>query len=283
MRPSSASIKVDLPAPFGPTMARRSAHATSRSTGPSVNSPRSTTACSSRATTWPLRPASAISNCRSQLLRGSSGASRSSRSSAFSVWRTLRAPLLRALDGEVAHELVGVLRPLLGLGHPLHGPVALAPFAALQVAPLALATPRRPRPRGAWPPLVPRGRPASRPRTGWRCGGARPARPPRSRSPPGRPGRGSPPPRAPPDGQRSARAARGRRSRGRSSARRAGARRSGRAAPPRATLGPPRRRRGTRWAGRAAGRAGSSSDQTSPMRASRSTPPRAIQRSRVSE
>ena len=90
-RPSRASSRVDLPAPFGPTMAMRSAHRTSRSTGPSVNSPRSTTAPSRVATTCPLRAASAISKCNSQLVRGLSGASASRRWMAFSDCRTLPA------------------------------------------------------------------------------------------------------------------------------------------------------------------------------------------------
>ena len=54
-RPSSASSRVVLPLPLGPTMATRSAQPISRSTGPSVKSPRSTTAPSSAATTSPLR------------------------------------------------------------------------------------------------------------------------------------------------------------------------------------------------------------------------------------
>ena len=43
-RPSSASTRVVLPLPFGPTSARRSPHASSRSTGPSAKPPRRTTA-----------------------------------------------------------------------------------------------------------------------------------------------------------------------------------------------------------------------------------------------
>ena len=58
-RPRSASRSVVLPLPFLPAIASRSPQFTSRSSGPSRNAPRSTTAPSSRTTTSPLRAAGA--------------------------------------------------------------------------------------------------------------------------------------------------------------------------------------------------------------------------------
>ena len=87
-----------FPLPFGPTSATRSPTRRSRSTGPSRNEPRSTTAPRAVATTSPLRPVVGIVNRSSQASRGSSTASR--RSTAFwvraalpascSVWLTLK-------------------------------------------------------------------------------------------------------------------------------------------------------------------------------------------------
>ena len=69
-RPSSAPSSVVLPEPLGPTMASRSPQPISRSTGPSRNAPRSTTAPASRATTSPLRGAAASSSRSSQPSHG---------------------------------------------------------------------------------------------------------------------------------------------------------------------------------------------------------------------
>ncbi|QFZ17115.1 hypothetical protein EKG83_06225 [Saccharothrix syringae] len=88
-RPSSAASRVDLPAPFAPVMAIRSAQSTWRSTGPSTNPPRRTTADRSTATTAPERGAAAISIRSSHSLRGSSTVS--SRSISRSVCRALAA------------------------------------------------------------------------------------------------------------------------------------------------------------------------------------------------
>ena len=82
-RPSTASSSVVLPEPLAPTSAMRSPVATTRSIGPSVNEPRSTTAPSSRATMSPVRPGEPTVR---RSCHGSRGLStRSSRSIAFSV------------------------------------------------------------------------------------------------------------------------------------------------------------------------------------------------------
>ncbi len=74
-RPSSASIRVDLPAPFGPVIVTRSAQSICRLTGPSRNAPRSTTASRMTAATEPERGPAAISICSCHSLRGSSATS----------------------------------------------------------------------------------------------------------------------------------------------------------------------------------------------------------------
>ena len=98
IRPSSNAINVVLPLPFGPTRATRSPTRRSRSTGPSRNDPRSTTAPRTMATTSPLRPGLGIVNRSSHASCGSSTAS--NRSAAFwvraafpascSVWFSLK-------------------------------------------------------------------------------------------------------------------------------------------------------------------------------------------------
>ena len=75
-RPNRAPSSVDFPEPLRPTTATRSPQPTSSVTGPSVKSGwspapgRTTTASASRATTSPLRPASAICSRRSQPSNG---------------------------------------------------------------------------------------------------------------------------------------------------------------------------------------------------------------------
>ena len=88
-RPSSAPSRVDLPEPLAPVIATRSPQSTCRSTGPSVNSPRRTTAPRRVATTAPARGAVAISSRSSHSLRGSS--TTSSRSIRRSVCLALAA------------------------------------------------------------------------------------------------------------------------------------------------------------------------------------------------
>ncbi len=78
-----------MPVPLGPTMASRSAQATSIDSGPRRKDPRSITASTSRATTSPLRVDGASARCRSHPSQGFSATS--SRSRAFSVMRTLAA------------------------------------------------------------------------------------------------------------------------------------------------------------------------------------------------
>ncbi len=76
-------MSVDLPDPLDPTIAMRSAHDTDTSTGPSRNSPRSTSAAESRATSSPLRSARATVRWSCHPSHGLSTAS--SRSMARSV------------------------------------------------------------------------------------------------------------------------------------------------------------------------------------------------------
>src|SRR6202020_377166 len=82
-RPSSAPISVDLPAPFGPVTATRSAQFTCRFTGPRVKPANETTASRNAPAPVPDRGAAAIVIRSSPSLRGSSTAS--SRSSIRSV------------------------------------------------------------------------------------------------------------------------------------------------------------------------------------------------------
>lgn len=77
-RPSSAPSRVDLPAPFAPVTATRSAQSICSVAGPKVYSPRRTSASRKVATTAPERGAAAISMRSSHSLRGSSTVSRRS-------------------------------------------------------------------------------------------------------------------------------------------------------------------------------------------------------------
>ncbi len=89
IRPSIAASSVDLPEPFAPVIATRSAQSICRSTGPRVNAPRRTTAPRSTATTAPARGAAATCMRSSHSRRGSSTAS--SRSIIRSVCLALAA------------------------------------------------------------------------------------------------------------------------------------------------------------------------------------------------
>ena len=106
--PRSASTSVVLPDPLGPTSAMRSAQPMSSVNGPSVKSPRSTTASSSRTTTSPDRAASLMLNCRSQPSQGfSTSVERLER--ALGAPRPRRQPL-SPVDAEVPLRLVVVPR-----------------------------------------------------------------------------------------------------------------------------------------------------------------------------
>ena len=138
-RPAVRRSSVVLPLPLAPTMARRSAQSTWRSTGPSWNEPRSTTAPSSRATTLPLRGASASSRRSSQPSHGLS--TRSSRSSTRSV-RLASAERPSALAMRPpADELVVVARVLHRPAHAGPRPRPLPAGPLMQVpAPLVGTT-----------------------------------------------------------------------------------------------------------------------------------------------
>ena len=175
--PSSAASKVVFPLPLVPMMARRSAQSTWRSTGPRRKAPRSTTAPSSRATTLPLRGASASSSRSSHPSQGLS--TRSSRSSARSV---------RLASAERPSALAMAQRRMnLSLSSwVLHRtadacprPRSLPASALFQLAAGARRRTRRPPPRVGGPRRAPPGRRASRRRSVSLGGRARPA-PPRS-------------------------------------------------------------------------------------------------------
>ncbi len=218
-RPSSACTSVVLPDPLGPTSAMRSAHPMSSVRGPSVKSPRSTTASSRRTTTSPDRAASLMLKCRSQPSQGFSTAS--SDSSARSVRRA------RAASRSV--RLMRKSRCALSLSRGRFfsrarrsSPTGARVAPGDAARPVGTRRPRRPLPRGR---ARPHARPGSRPSRRRRCGpygSARRAPGPRSPCGRERPGRAtrSPCPRS--GGPRGPRAGTGRRSRGRWSARRAG-------------------------------------------------------------
>ena len=152
-RPSSASSSVVLPLPFGPAIASRSPQPTSRSSGPSRNEPRSTTASSSRTTTSPLRAAGASESWSSH---GSYGFSTVSTRASFARVRplhVLRLLLLAALAVAAAlplgHAALLLLdAPALGDRRLPAAVVTLAPPLALGlvVAPAAAVLRRAARP-----------------------------------------------------------------------------------------------------------------------------------------
>ena len=122
-RPSSAASSVDLPEPFAPVIASRSPQSTCRSTGPSVNPPRRTTAPRRVATTAPARGAAAISSRSSHSLRGSSTtSSRSIRRSVCFAFAACFSDDAAVLGLDV---LVAVLRLLDRVADALGHPVAL--------------------------------------------------------------------------------------------------------------------------------------------------------------
>ena len=97
----------DLPEPFGPVIATRSAQSICRSTGPSVNvAAADDGARAACATTAPARGAAAISIRSSHSLRGSS--TTSSRSISRSVWRRLGGLLLRRLAAELGLTILSL-------------------------------------------------------------------------------------------------------------------------------------------------------------------------------
>ncbi len=134
IRPSIAASSVDLPEPFAPVIATRSAQSICRSTGPRVNGPRCTTAPRSTATTAPARGAAATCMRSSHSRRGSSTAS--SRSIIRSVCLALAACFSLDSTRSRADAAVRLGRQLpADVADALVGPGPLRPGARLQSRP----------------------------------------------------------------------------------------------------------------------------------------------------